>query len=108
MAAASPGLDTLHAQHSIDGATPTAGRSHCRWAWSTDDSDQRAISAGSSGAVQRASYVSKAVCVMQLLNHQNPHRQVIRYADGLRRQDGMTDPPFMPGRGGGMGLRLGL
>lgn len=82
---------TLHAER------PRLDARIAAWAWSTDDSDFLGDFSWFSGAVGRRMTVPKAVCVMQLFNHQTHHRgQVHAALTGLGVKTTDTDLPFMP------------
>ncbi|WP_341861502.1 DinB family protein [Gymnodinialimonas sp. 57CJ19] len=67
------------------------------WAWSTDDSDFAGDFSWFSDAMQRDFTMPKAVCVMQLFNHQTHHRgQVHQMLTSLGVKTTDTDLPFMP------------
>ncbi|ABD55299.1 DinB family protein [Jannaschia sp. CCS1] len=67
------------------------------WAWSTDDSDFDGDLSWYSGAVGRDMTMPRAICAMQLFNHQTHHRGQVHAALtqlGVKTTD--TDLPFMP------------
>ncbi|MBV2361184.1 DinB family protein [Thalassococcus sp. CAU 1522] len=67
------------------------------WAWSTEQGDFEGDLSWYSKALQRDMTKPRAVCVMQLFNHQTHHRGQVHAmltAFGVRTHD--TDIPFMP------------
>lgn len=67
------------------------------WAWSTTDEDLSGDLTWYSGALKREMSKPKALCVVQLFNHQTHHRGQVHAmltAAGARPDD--TDIPFMP------------
>ncbi len=67
------------------------------WAWSTDDSDFAGDFSWFSGALQRHMTQPRALCIMQMFNHQTHHRGQVHAmltALGVKTTD--TDLPFMP------------
>nr|WP_257894822.1 DinB family protein [Gymnodinialimonas phycosphaerae] len=67
------------------------------WAWSTDDSDFEGDLTWYSGSLKRDMTMSRAICVMQIFNHQTHHRgQVHQMLTSLGVTPTDTDIPFMP------------
>ena len=67
------------------------------WAWSTDASDFEGDLSWYSGAMERDMSMPRAICVMQLFNHQPHHRGQVHHMltqFGVKTED--TDIPFMP------------
>lgn len=79
------------------GARPMLDARMAAWAWSLDDAGLSGDLTWYSGSVDREMTMPKAVCVMQLFNHQTHHRGQVHAmltASGIRTHD--TDLPFMP------------
>ena len=67
------------------------------WAWSADGSDFEGDLTWYSGAMGREMTMPRALCAVQLFNHQTHHRGQVHgvlTALGVRTDD--TDVPFMP------------
>lgn len=93
------GLDTSRAYDwpTLMAQRPQLDARIAAWAWSTDDSDFTGDFSWFSDAMQRDFTMPKAVCVMQLFNHQTHHRgQVHEMLTSLGVKTVDTDLPFMP------------
>ncbi len=67
------------------------------WASTVTDADIKGVLTWYSKAVEREMSVSRAVCIMQIFNHQTHHRgQIHAMLTSAGATTGDTDLPFMP------------